>query len=389
MIAGIKKLFILLLMVAVGFGIWKFVTRDRSLKFSFTTGEVTRGDITSMVTATGELSAVDVVEVGTQVSGRIDEIYADFNSEVKAGQLIALIDSSVAKLELREAESSLAVSLAAVKSARAALKDAQKKLNRNRELLSKKFVARSEVDTTEADVEMKQAALEEALSRVEQARTQVERKRTDLNYTRITSPITGVVIDRQVDTGQTVAAGFQTPTLFKIAKDLTQMQIKTKVDEADIGHIEQGQKVTFRIDAFPEENFEGRVVQVRIAPETSDNVVTYTVIIDVNNQEQKLKPGMTANVSIETQHASNILRIPTASLRFTPAEELLQTISYDQEQLTEQKGINEATIWTPDGEKLGRAIDVVTGISDNRWTQLIKGDLNEGDKLIINAQAVK
>ena len=342
-----------------------------------------------MVTATGELSAVDVVEVGTQVSGRIDEIYADFNSEVKAGQLIALIDSSVAKLELREAESSLAVSLAAVKSARAALKDAQKKLNRNRELLSKKFVARSEVDTTEADVEMKQAALEEALSRVEQARTQVERKRTDLNYTRITSPITGVVIDRQVDTGQTVAAGFQTPTLFKIAKDLTQMQIKTKVDEADIGHIEQGQKVTFRIDAFPEENFEGRVVQVRIAPETSDNVVTYTVIIDVNNQEQKLKPGMTANVSIETQHASNILRIPTASLRFTPAEELLQTISYDQEQLTEQKGINEATIWTPDGEKLGRAIDVVTGISDNRWTQLIKGDLNEGDKLIINAQAVK
>ena len=254
MIAGIKKLFILLLIFGIGSGIWEYVTRDKSVHYSFTTVAITRGDITSTVTATGELSAVDVVEVGTQVSGRIEEIYVDFNSEVK--QLIALIDPSVAKLELREAESNLAVSLATIKSARANLKDAQKKLTRNRELLRKKFIAPSEVDTSEADVEMKQAALEEAISRAEQSKTQLERKKTDLNYTRITSPITGVVIDRKVDAGQTVAAGYQTPTLFKIAKDLTQMQIKTKVDEADIGHIKAGQKVTFRIDAFPEENFE-------------------------------------------------------------------------------------------------------------------------------------
>lgn len=389
MIAGIKRLFILLLIFVAGFGIWQFVTRDTSVHYSFTTAAVTRGDITSTVTATGELSAVDVVEVGTQVSGRIEEIYVDFNSEVKAGQLIALIDPSVAKLELRAAELNLAVSLASVKSARANLKDAQKKLTRNRELLRRKLIAPSEVDTSEADVEMKQAALEEAISRAEQSKTQLERRKTDLNYTRITSPITGVVIDRKVDAGQTVAAGYQTPTLFKIAKDLTQMQIKTKVDEADIGHIKAGQKVTFRIDAFPEENFEGRVVQVRIAPETADNVVTYTVIINVNNQEQKLMPGMTANVSIETEHYDDVLRLPTASLRFTPSEELLRTISFDTTLLEEQKGLNEATVWVERNGKLDRAVDIVTGISDNRWTHLVKGGLSEGDKLIINAQAVR
>ena len=389
MIAGIKKLLILLLIAGAGFGVWKFITRDKSVKYTFTTAEVTRGNITSTVTATGELSAVDVVEVGTQVSGRIEEIYADFNSVVEAGQLIALIDPSVARLELKEAEASLAVALSSVKSSRASLKDAQRKLNRNRELLSKKLIAQSEVDTSEADVEMKEAALEEAISRVEQYRTQVERKRTDLNYTRITSPITGVVIDRQVDAGQTVAAGYQTPTLFKIAKDLTQMQIKTKVDEADIGHIEAGQNVTFKIDAFPEENFTGKVVQVRIAPETSDSVVTYTVIINVDNKALKLKPGMTANVSIETEYCFNALRLPVASLRFTPSEELLKSISFDTVLLEEQKGLNEGTVWTSENGKIGRAVDVVTGISDNRWTQLVKGSLSEGEHLITNAQAVK
>ena len=289
MIAGIKKLFLLLLIFGAVFGIWKFVTRDKSVHYLFTTAAVMRGDITSKVTATGELSAVNVVEVGTQVSGRIEEIYVDFNSEVKAGQLIALIDPSVAKLELRGAESNLAVSLASVKSARANFKDAQKKLNRNRELLRKNFIAPSEVDTSEADVEMKQAALEEALS---------------------------------------------------------------------------------------------RVVQVRIAPETQDNVVTYTVIINVDNQDQKLMPGMTANVLIETEHHDDVLRLPTASLRFTPSEELLSTISFDTALLEEQKSINEATVWVERNGKLDRAVDIVTGISDNRWTHLVKGNLSEGEHLI-------
>ena len=389
MVAGLKKLFLLAVIFAAGYGIYLYINRDTSVRFSFTTLEVTRGDIVSTVTATGELSAVDVVEVGTQVSGRIEEIYVDFNSQVKSGQLIALIDPSVAELELREAEANLAVSVASVQSAQASLQDSERKLRRNRELWAKNLIARSEVDTSETDVELKKASLSEARSKVVQNRTTVERKRTNLNYTKINSPISGVVIDRKVDAGQTVAAGYQTPTLFKIAKDLTQMQIKTKVDEADIGNIKNGQKVTFRIDAFPDEEFEGKVSQVRIAPETSDNVVTYTVIIAVNNSEQRLMPGMTANVSIETQRASNILRLPAASLRFTPSEELLKTASIDKSLLLNKKSMNEAIVWTENKGKLSRAVEVVTGISDNRWTQLVKGNVSEGEKLIINAQTIK
>jgi len=389
MAAGLKKLFLLAVIFAAGYGIYLYINRDTSVHFSFTTLEVTRGDIVSTVTATGELSAVDVVEVGTQVSGRIEKIYVDFNSKVKSGQLIALIDPSVAELELREAEANLAVSIASVQSAQASLQDSERKLRRNRELWAKNLIARSEVDTSETDVELKKASLSEARSRVVQNRTTVERRRTNLNYTKINSPISGVVIDRKVDAGQTVAAGYQTPTLFKIAKDLTQMQIKTKVDEADIGSIKNGQKVTFRIDAFPDEEFEGKVSQVRIAPETSDNVVTYTVIIAVNNPEQRLMPGMTANVSIETQRASNILRLPAASLRFTPSEELLKTASIDKSLLLNKKSMNEAIVWTENKGKLSRAVEVVTGISDNRWTQLVKGNVSEGEKLIINAQTIK
>lgn len=389
MIAGLKKLFLLIIIFGIGFGIYKYVTRDRTVKFDFTTAEVTRGDIVSTVTATGELSAVDVVDVGTQISGQVKEIYVDFNSVVHAGQLLALVDPSVLRLNLRESEASLAVAQASVKSAQASLRDSERRLARNRELLSKKLIAKSEVDTNEADVDMKRAALNQAQSQVTQARASVERARTNLNYTRIISPINGVVIDRKVDEGQTVAASYNTPTLFQIAKDLTQMQIKTKVDEADIGQITEGQNVTFRIDAFPEDEFKGRVVQVRIAPSTSDSVVTYTVIIDVDNSELKLKPGMTANVSIETRSAKNVLRLPVAALRFTPSEELLQSISFDMSRLSERKSMHEATLWVESDGKLQGAVDVETGISDNRWTQLVKGKVSAGDKLIINAQVAK
>ena len=196
MIAGIKKIIILCFIFGIAFGIWNYVNRDKSVKYSFTTSEVTRGDITSTVTATGELNAVNVVEIGTQVSGTIDEIYVDFNSEVKAGQLIALIDPSVLKLTLREAEAGLAVSEASVQSAQASLQDSERKLVRNRELWNRKLIARSEVDTSESEVIMKRAALQEAKSRVQQSKAAVERAKTNLNYSRITSPVNGTVIDR-------------------------------------------------------------------------------------------------------------------------------------------------------------------------------------------------
>jgi len=320
MIAGLKKLFLLAVIAGLGFGAYYYFFHEEKTVYGLTTSPVTKGEIVSTVTATGELNAISVIQVGTQVSGTVQEIYVDFNSQVKAGQLIALIDPSVLKLTLSESEANLAVYQAGVKSAQASLTDSERKYSRNKELFSKKLIAKSEVDTSEADVLMKRAALSEAKSRVVQGKAAVERARTNLNYTKITSPVNGVVIDRQVDAGQTVAASYQTPTLFKIAEDLTRMQIETKVDEADIGTVAEGQNVTFRVDAFPDETFKGKVVQVRIAPSTSDSVVTYTVIIHVDNPDFKLKPGMTANVSIETARAENVLRLPVAALRFTPHE---------------------------------------------------------------------
>ena len=391
--AGIKKLLLLAIFAGIGWGAYQYFSREEQITYGLTTSQVTRGDIVSTVTATGELNAISVVEVGTQVSGIIQEIYVDFNSQVQAGQLIALVDPSVSRLTLSESEASLAVYQAGVRSAQASLEDAQRKLRRNRELYSKKLIARSEVDTSETDVDMKRAALEEARSRVVQGRAAVERAWTNLGYTRITSPVNGVVIDRKVDAGQTVAAGYQTPTLFKVAEDLTRMQIETKVDEADIGTVAEGQNVTFRVDAFPDETFSGQVVQVRIAPNTSDNVVTYTVIIHVSNPDLKLKPGMTANVSIETAKASNALRIPVAALRFTPPEGLLDTISFDREILTQRKTLNTGTVWPERDGIMMPPVRIHTGITDSRYVELVREDsgrarpaLREGTELIINAQ---
>lgn len=393
MIAGLKKLLILAVIAGSGWFIWDYFFTDKPVQYGLITSEVTRGDITSTVTATGELNAISVIDIGTQVSGKIQEIYVDFNSPVKAGQLIALIDPSVARLTLNEAEASLAVSQAGIRSAQASLADAQRKLARNRELFSRNLIARSEVDDSETNTSLKKASLEEAKSRVAQARASVERAKTNLNYTRITSPVNGVVIDRQVDAGQTVAASYQTPTLFKIAEDLTMMKIEAKVDEADIGTVAEGQHVTFRVDAFPDEVFTGDVVQVRIAPNTSNNVVTYTVIIHVNNPELKLKPGMTANVSIETAKAANVLRIPVAALRFTPPEELLNTISFDKDILTAKKTLHSGTVWPERDGFMMRPVQVRTGVTDSRWVELVEENsgrkrpaLREGTELVINAQ---
>ncbi|MBR1671966.1 MAG: efflux RND transporter periplasmic adaptor subunit [Fretibacterium sp.] len=412
--AGIKKLLILAVLVAMGWGVWYLFFRVEPVRYALTTSPITRGDIVSTVTATGELNAINVVDVGTQISGTIQEIYVDYNSVVKKGQLLALVDPSVLRLTMGEAEASLAVYQASVRSAQASLEDAERQYKRNKELFDRKLIARSEVDTSETNVSVRRAALQEARAHVEQGRAAVERAKTNLNYTRITSPIDGIVTDRKVDVGQTVAASYQTPTLFSIAQDLTKMQIETKVDEADIGSVAEGQNVTFRVDAFPDESFAGKVVQVRIAPETTDSVVTYTVIINVDNPNLKLKPGMTANVSIETARCENALRIPVAALRFTPPEALLQTVSVDKRVLEQRQTLHEGLVWVGNGDRIRRAVPVSIGISDNRWVQLTGiregspvvpvdgrkpsrpagGDglrvprttLEEGDQLVINAQ---
>lgn len=400
MIAGFKKLLILAVMAGAVYWGYMFFFHEEPVTYGLTTAKIDRGDIVSTVTATGELNAINVIEVGTQVSGIIQEIYVDFNSTVKAGQLIALIDPSVLQLTLKEQEATLAVYQASVVSAQASLEESQRQHKRNQELLAKKLIARSTVDTSATDVALKKASLQEARSRVVQARAAVERARTNLNYTRITAPVNGVVIDRKVDAGQTVASGYQTPTLFKVAEDLTRMKIETKVDEADIGTVAEGQSVTFRVDAFPDEVFNGKVVQVRIAPNTSDNVVTYSVIIHVDNPDLKLKPGMTANVSIETSRANNVLRIPVAALRFTPPEALLETISFDRDILTQKKTLDSGTLWPQRDGIMMRPVQVKIGITDSKYVELVEEIINrppsgrearqvlrEGTDLVVNAVA--
>ncbi len=392
--AGLKKLFLLAVIAGIGYAVYYFFLHKEPTVYGLTTSPITRGDITSTVTATGELNALNVVTVGTEVSGTIRELFVDFNSEVTKGQLLAQIDPSNAEQTLKQQEATLAGYEASMRSAQASLRDEERQLARNRELFNRKLVARSTVDTSETNVAVKKATLNEARSRVLNGRAAVEKAKTDLGHTRITSPVDGIIIDRQVDVGQTVAASYQTPTLFKVARDLTRMQIETKVDEADIGTVKEGQDVTFRVDAFPEENFSGKVVQVRIAPSKSDNVVTYTVIIHVDNSELKLKPGMTANVSIVTAKVKNVLCIPVAALRFTPPEELLDTISFDREILTQRKTLKSGTLWPEEDGIMMIPVQVETGVSDNKHVELVReksGDarpiLREGTELVINAQA--
>lgn len=380
-----KRILALAVLSLSAWGVWYAFFREKPVVYDLQTEQAAMGDITATVTASGRMNAISVVEIGTQVSGTVREIYVDYNSPVSADQLIAMIDPTILKLQLSELQANLAVARAGVESAGAALSDGERKLKRNRELYARKLIAKSELEESETGVQMKRALLREARSRVSQAEAAVARGRTNLNHTRIVSPVNGVVVSRKVDVGQTVAASFQTPTLFSIAQDLTKMQIDTNVDEADIGRVAEGQSVSFRVDAFPEETFEGRVVQVRIAPQTVDSVVTYTVVIHVDNGELKLKPGMTANVSIETSRRKNILRVPAAALRFSPPQPLLEQTSPDRSGPRSRPAPNEGFVWSARDGKLERKIAIVTGITDNRWVEVLSGDIGSGDTLVINA----
>jgi HlyD family secretion protein len=354
--------------------------------YELRTEKVDSGDITATVTASGKLNAVSVVEVGTQVSGTIQEIYADYNSPVKEGQLIAQLDPAVLRSQLIESRANLEVAEAGAGSAQASLTDSERKLKRNEELYARKLISQSELEDAQTNVSLKRAQLQESKARVTQAKAAVERAETNLDFTRITSPVDGVIVSRKVDVGQTVAASFQTPTLFSIARDLTRMQIDTSVDEADIGRVAEGQGADFYVDAFPEELFTGKVVQVRIAPATTDNVVTYTVVIHVDNDDLRLKPGMTANVSVKTDKRQGVLRIPTAALRFRPPPELLEALSMASEDRRRRtSSLNSGNVWVVHDKQLGRRVFVRTGITDNSRIELVSGDLRDGDELAVAA----
>ncbi|MDR2179581.1 MAG: efflux RND transporter periplasmic adaptor subunit [Synergistaceae bacterium] len=382
-----KKLLILAVIASAGWGIWFSFFRKNPVIYELRTEKVDSGDITATVTASGKLNAVSVVEVGTQVSGTIQEIYVDYNSPVTEGQLIAQLDPSVLRSQQVESRANLEVAEAGVGSARASLVDSQRKLKRNKELFARNLISKSELEDSETSVLLKEAQLQEAKARVTQAQAAVERAQTNLDFTRITSPVDGVIVSRKVDVGQTVAASFQTPTLFSIARDLTRMQIDTSVDEADIGRVAEGQDVDFRVDAFPEELFAGKVVQVRIAPATTDNVVTYTVVIHVDNSDLRLKPGMTANVSIKTDHRRDVLRIPSAALRFRPPPRLLEAAASQEasQDIRRPFSLNSGNVWVVRDKQLARRVFVQTGITDNSRVELVSGDIQNGDELAVAA----
>jgi HlyD family secretion protein len=325
-----KWLILVLAVVAVAvFAAFKLRQKD---KIELFTAKVERGDIRSVVEATGEINAVTSVQVGSQISGRIARLHADFNSQVKKGQLLAEIDPALfqgavqqAQADLENARANLAAAKANLLKAQASAQQTRADFARTQELTTQGVMSQQQLDLSKANSESGDASVTAAAAQVTQAAAQVKQReaalavaQTNLRYTHIYAPIDGIVVSRDVDVGQTVAASMQAPTLFTIAQDLSQMQVYTKTDESDVGQIRAGQRVTFTVDAFPGERFRGMVSQVRMNPTVVQNVVTYDTIINFQNQDMKLFPGMTAYVSIPVQSVQNVLMVPNGALRYTP-----------------------------------------------------------------------
>lgn len=374
-----KIIVVVILLAAVGFGIWFFLIKTNNHTTSYKTAKIERGSIQSEVSATGTVNAVTAVQVGSQISGTIKELHADFNSVVKEGQVIAMLDQKIFIAQREQAKANLINAMANVEKAKADLVDKRQKFDRLIKLFKEGLASQSDRDSAEAAYLTADAQVKSAEAQVEQYKASLELAEVNLEYTIIKSPVDGIVISRNVDIGQTVAASFQTPTLFTIAKDLTKMQVNTNVDEADIGSVKAAQEAQFTVDAYPELLFKGRVTQIRNAPVIIQNVVTYDVIIDVNNNELKLKPGMTANVSIITSVKDNILKMPNAALRFKPAEEV------NQKTTKQGKG---SKVWLLQSGRI-KPVAVKTGISDGSYTEVVEGDLNEGDDVVVESTAKK
>ncbi|MFB3852821.1 MAG: efflux RND transporter periplasmic adaptor subunit [Vicinamibacterales bacterium] len=299
---------------------WHYASRDEAV-VEIETAALTRGSVVDSVGAVGTLEAVSTLLVGTQVTGRVQELDADFNSIVRKGQLLARIDPSLYEAQLEQAQANLASAEAGVERLRVTLEDAERNFARARDLAARRIVAQAELDSADSARRSAEAQVKSAEAQVAQARASVNQARLNLQKTAIYSPIDGIVISRDVDVGQTVSASTQAPTLFQLAAGLARMRVNTSVDESDIGRLRKGQKATFRVDAFPDREFEGVVEQVRLQPVVEQNVVTYAVLIDVSNPELMLRPGMSTNVTIEVARHDDVLRVSNAAVRFSPNPE--------------------------------------------------------------------
>ncbi len=348
----------------------------------YRTTVVDTGAVQQRITANGTLAPVSVVNVGTQVSGTVLKLHTDYNKQVKAGQVLLELDSALISATIAQIEANM-------RSAEATQRLAESTMKRNQELVAKGFIS-------PATLEQNQKELDVARAQVSQVRSQLDRERTNLNFTIIRSPIDGTVIDRKVDVGQTVAASFSTPTLFQIARDLQKMQIDTSVAEADVGRLRDEMPVTFTVDAHPDKEFAGKVRMVRLNPTIQQNVVTYNVIVDVANEDNLLKPGMTAQVSMVTATKDGVVRIPNAALRFKPQRdekaEALKAAADKSKGSTAmaaamtapgaatRKPPTKVFKVTPEGELI--PIEIQTGVASNQFTEVTAGDVKAGDKLV-------
>lgn len=362
-------------MVAVTIGAGAYYSTRAEPAPSVTTAVVSRGAIVNVVSATGTLQPVTTVQVGSQVSGTLESLHADFNAIVRKGQLLARLDASTYASAVEQAQAALVSAEAEVERLKVAQFAADAALARARELTAKQLLAAAELQSAETAARTAAAQVVGADARVVQARSGVRTAQVNLAKTIISSPIAGVVIARNVDVGQTVAASLSAPTLFVIAADLSQMQLNANVDESDLGQIAQGQDATFTVDAFPSETFRGRVSQVRLNPTTVSNVVTYAAIIDAPNPALKLKPGMTATATIEVARRDDVLRVPSAALRFKPAADALQQLGLTA---AAAKG---STVWVKTGDAI-EPVAVKVGAADATYTEVVGGSLVEGATVI-------
>ena len=405
----IKKIILSTILITAaggaGYGYWRMNSAPQ--ESPFLAAPVTKANIRQVVSSTGTLQAVTTVLVGSQVSGTIAKLMADYNSKVSKGQIVAQLDQSRFAARVEETRANLLAGQASAAKSKVALEDAERTLKRLVELKQRELVSQSELDAAQTAFDAARSQLNLAQAQVGQAQASMNQAQIDLGYTVIRSPVDGIVISRSVDVGQTVAASLSAPTLFTIANDLTRMEVHTNVDEADIGNIFEGQDVTFTVDAHPQRRFRGKVHQVRNAPQTIQNVVTYDSVVRINNKELLLKPGMTANVQFLVAEKEDVLTIPNIALRFRPPEEkneAEQLMTKEQGRVgsriaqrrtsrsgsgggaggggSEGRRARQVKVYVLKGGK-AEAVDVQVGITDGSKTEIVAGGLNENDQVII------
>ena len=364
-----KKIVTIIIAIAVIVGAFFFFRSGDKKVTTYETVELKKGSINNTVTATGTIEPITKVDVGTQVSGTISHIYVDYNSVVTKGQLLAELDRKLLEAELKS-------EMANLKSSKSEFEYKDKNFKRLHQLHEKNLISETEYEEALYQHEKAQQAYEKAQATLVKAQS-------NLDYATIYSPIDGVVLSREVEEGQTVAASFETPTMFTIANDLRKMQVIADVDEADIGQVLEGQRVTFTVDAFPDDTFEGDVTQVRLNPTTESNVVTYEVVIDAPNPELKLKPGLTANITVYTMEKNDILLAPLKAFRFTPETDP----ENPQTTLAPQTGKGEKVVWLQTAEGIVPKV-IKVGVSDGIYTEVKEG-IKEGSRLIVGVQRNK